>query len=330
MAEVATPPESEKRKRTRSPAYPSINLETAIARAKEFYDKEQRNAANINVAAKDWGFVEAGSSGAQTAAALIYFGLLRDQGVGEKRTVQLTQPALRILLDTRPDSKEKADLIKQAALAPKIHAKLWGKWHNDLPSDAQLRHTLLFDWEPPFNENAVDYFIREYRDTIAFAKLTESDTVSSEVEDNGHKESGKTPFTPKVGDYVQWEHNGVLGLPEARRIRELTPDGKRAYVEGQYGAVPIDELILECVPSAPLTPPDLVTKQRTQGPPKTFMQEYVVPLSDGSKAVFQWPSLLTKEDVDDLKDSLKIVERKIARAAEEGKQTTGDTTGETK
>ena len=39
------PPESDKRKRMRSPAYPYINLETAIKRAKEFYEKEQRNAA---------------------------------------------------------------------------------------------------------------------------------------------------------------------------------------------------------------------------------------------------------------------------------------------
>jgi len=47
------------------------------------------------------------------------------------------------------------------------------------------------------------------------------------------------------------------------------------------------------------------------------MQEFVVPLSDGSKAVFQWPHSLSKEDIDDLKDSLKIVERKIARSARE-------------
>ena len=83
----------------------------------------------------------------------------------------------------------------------------------------------------------------------------------------------------------------------------------------QNGAVSIDELILERTPLAPPNPPDLAAKQRIQGPPKTYMQEYVVPLSDGSRAVFQWPSSLTKEDVDDLKDSLKIVERKITRAA---------------
>ncbi len=47
------------------------------------------------------------------------------------------------------------------------------------------------------------------------------------------------------------------------------------------------------------------------------MQEFVVPLSDGSRAVFQWPSALSKEDVDDLKDSLKILERKISRSVTE-------------
>ncbi len=89
----------DKRKRTRSPAYPFINLETAISRAKQFYDKEARNAANVNVAAKHWGFVEGSSNGAQTVAALISFGLMQDEGTSEKRKVKLTHNALRILLE---------------------------------------------------------------------------------------------------------------------------------------------------------------------------------------------------------------------------------------
>jgi hypothetical protein len=44
------------------------------------------------------------------------------------------------------------------------------------------------------------------------------------------------------------------------------------------------------------------------------MQEFVVPLSDGTKAVFQWPTVLTPDDVADLQDSLKILERKILRS----------------
>src|SRR6266478_6774650 len=127
MADVATIQSPDKKKRTRSPAYPFVNLETAIVRAQEFFNKEQRNAANWNVAVKHWGFVEGSSNGASTIAALTSFGLLQDEGIGEKRKVRLTQDALRIILDKRPDSKERADLIKQAALAPKIHQQLWEK-----------------------------------------------------------------------------------------------------------------------------------------------------------------------------------------------------------
>ena len=206
MAEVAAVASSDKRTRTRSPAYPFVNLETAIARAKQFFDKEQRNAANVNVAMKHWGFKDESSSGASTVAALTSFGLLQDEGIGDKRKVRLTPNALRVLLDARPDFKERTELIKQMALAPKIHQQLWEKWGNDLPSDAQLRHTLLLDWPVPFNENAVDWFIKEYRDTIAFAKLTESDKLApadaaAVSDDAGHDEvasSSKASDPPTV------------------------------------------------------------------------------------------------------------------------------------
>ena len=306
--------ESEKRKRTRSPAYPFVNLETAITRAKEFWDKEQRNAANVNVAMTHWGFVAGSSNGAQTVAALTSFGLLQDEGIGDKRKVRLTPDALMILLDTRPDSTDRARLIKQAALAPKIHQQLWEKWGNDLPSDAQLRHTLLLDWPTPFNENAVDGFIREYRDTISFAKLSKSDTLASEVKDNGGE--SKAEYVPTVGDYVQWESQGVDQFPEgAKRIREFSPDGKYAFVEGQYSGLPVDQLKRATVPLSSLA--ELPAKPSIAPSPKIHMQEFVVPLSDGSRAVFQWPSTLSKADADDIKDSLKIVERKITRSVAE-------------
>ena len=262
-----------KRKRTRSPAYPYINLETAITRAREFYNREQRNAANINVATKHWGFVEDSSNGAQTIAALISFGLMQDEGSGDRRTVRLTQEALRILLDARPDSSERVELIKRCALAPKIHKQIWDKWGTGLPSDAQLRHTLLFDWETPFNENAVDNFIAEYRSTIAFAKIGESDIVqATEVGDKGGSED-----------------------------------------ETQNGAVSVGELLKETAPAASQAPLSATGFQGAQLHSKTHMQEFVVPLSDGTRAIFQWPASLTKEDVDDLRDSLKILERKITR-----------------
>ncbi len=304
------------RKRTRSPAYPFINLETAIARAKQFYDKEQRNAANINIASKHWGFLEGSSNGAQTVAALISFGLMQDEGTGEKRAVRLTQAALRILLDTRPDSNERAEIIRQLALSPKIHRQLWERWGTGLPSDAQLRHTLLFGWETPFNENSVDYFIAEYKSTIAFAKLTEVDITTSTEETADDANEQRSAYIPKNGDHAQSDSQGTIQLSEPKGAREISAEGKSAFLDGSYTGIPLEQLILDKAPMVTRlanTIQDGSTVQRSI----VHLQEFVVPLSDGRRAVFQWPSLLTKEDIDDLKDSLRILERKITRPTTE-------------
>lgn len=297
-----------KKLRTRSPAYPFVNLETALRRAKEFYDEQQHHAAPIKVAVKLWGYEEKSSGGLQTAAALVSFGLLSDEGTGESRKVQLTQPAMRILLNPDAAAKEKA--IKEAALAPKIHRQVWQKWGAN-PPEASMRFALLTEWEPRFNPNTVDTFIREYRDTIKFAKLSESDKLATEVKDNGDEGKSDTPYVPQIGDFVQWELNGVLQFKEPQRIRDISPDGKFAFVDGQFSGLHVEQLIREKAP-------ENVPPPRVPPPLKQGMQEFVVPLSDGSRAVFQWPTSLSKEDVADLKDSLKIVERKIDRSLSEG------------
>lgn len=308
--------EAEKRKRTRSPAFPFINLETALRRAKEFYGEQQHHAAPVKVAVKLWGYEEKSSGGLQTTAALVSFGLLSDVGMGFHRRVSLTPLAQKILLN--PDANDREQAIKQAALNPKIHRTVWQKWGPN-PPEATLRYALLAEWEPKFNPKTVDAFIHEYRDTIAFAKLTESDKVTSEVKDSGDEEGSETTFVPKVGDWVQWEHNGVLGLPEPKQIKGFSSDREWAYVDGQNGACPTRELIPESAPLNAKTLPAASLVQRQESLPKTYMQEFVVPLSDGSKAVFQWPSTLSKADADDIKDSLKIVERKITRSIAEEK-----------
>jgi hypothetical protein len=168
-----------------------------------------------------------------------------------------------------------------------------------------------------FNPKVVDDFIKDFRDTIDFAGLSDLSVVElpkEEDEGGGNGVKGKV-YMPKIGEYVQWEHNGILGLPEPKKITGFTPDGTYAHLEGQQGAVPTNELIRADAPSGAL--PEANLGQRIQSPPKTFMQEIIVTLSGGGKAVFQWPNSLSQGDVDDLKDSLKIVERKITRSARE-------------
>lgn len=313
-----TKEELEKRKRMRSPAYPYINLESAIRRAKEFYDRESRNAANIRIASKHWGYEEKSSSGLQTAAALISFGLLEDEGTGEKRKVKLTPNALRILLDTDPNSRERADAIKVCALAPKIHQELWKNWRGAHPSDLSMKNVLTFEWKPPFNENSVDGFIKEYKDTIAFAKLAESDKLPLEVtdkEDEGDEASEQQTYIPAVGDYVQWEPGGIWQFREPKRITRLSTDGRFAFVEGSNTGAPIGELKKQARPEILAPAPAGRTTANTSSP-KANMREDVFSLAEGN-VVFQWPTPLSADSIADLKDWLKILERKVSRQAPE-------------
>jgi hypothetical protein len=300
---MADQEEDDKKSRTRSPAYPFINLAAALKRAKEFYSKEQRNAASVKVAVKHWGYDEKSSGGKQTTAALINYGLFRDEGIGERRKVQLTQDALRVILDERPDSTEREQLIKKLALTPKINKELWAKWGHSLPSDGEIRHTLLVDWNPPFNDKAVDGFIRLYKDTIAFAKLGESDQAQLE---------GNAADSLKMGDFVQWELNGVLQLPEPMRIQAFTPDRKFAILEGSHTGVPVEQLLPEEAPAGAgtTTPP---VDYRPAPSQVGKMQKDIFSLKEGEVVLF-WPSPLSEDSVKDVTDWLEIVKRKFARA----------------
>ena len=298
--------------RTRSPAYPYVNLESAIQRAKVFYQKEGRNAAPLAVTSKHWGYEVKSSSCAQTAAALIAFGLMEDESKGDSRRLRLTQNALTILLETWSDAGEKADLIKRVALAPRIHQLIWGKWGAGI-SDENLRHELIVDWEPRFNENSVDRFIKEYRDTIAYANLVESDIVSSEDRSSdGGKSVERNP--PTVGDYVQWESQGIEQFREPKRVTALSIDGTHAFVDGGSTGVPVVQLIRKeatWIRSSPAPPQPPFGRSTVL--PTTTVQEDVYSLPEG-RIVIQWPSVLSPGSIQDIRGWLKLVERKIARS----------------
>jgi len=302
------------KKRQRSPAYPFINLEAAIKRAREFYEEEGRNAAPLKVAVKHWGYEEKSSGGLQTAAALMSFGLMQDEGTGDKRKMKLTSTALTILLDERPDSQAKAQAIKTAALTPKIHQQLWRRFRSGTnASDANMKHMLILELEPPFNPKTAEIVIKEYKDTIAFAKpdssamvpLAGGDSRAEEEEVLGDESQG---CTPKVGDYVQWEPKGIIQFREPKRITGLSTDGKFAFVDGNGTGLPIEELKLQEKPASDSTPPP--------SPTKYIMRQDIFSLAEGT-AMIQWPMPLSEESIQDIKDWLKLVERKISRSASE-------------
>jgi hypothetical protein len=180
--------------RTRSPAYPAFNLQTSLDRAKAVWQHEARNPAPMASLAAAWGTNLKSSTTLLTVASLTKFGLLEDVDTGKERLLKLTQTALNIILNDQEDSSERIGLLKQCALTPKIHADLWKQYNGELPSDTSLKRHLIV--EKNFNATSVDGFIKQFRDTISFAKLSHSDKITiTETEDSEKEETMKPTRT---------------------------------------------------------------------------------------------------------------------------------------
>lgn len=179
------------RRKVRSPSYPFIDLKTAIERARRLFEAAQRNAVRQDTAAAHWNYSAKSSGGKQTIAALRAFGLMEGDGM-----VKLTERALRILLDERSPSPEKDVLLRQAALSPTLHGRLWEKYKAILPAATDLKMTLIL--EEGFNENSVDEFISEYIETLDFAKLRSAESLSQKdlVSPSLERAPGRPPAEP--------------------------------------------------------------------------------------------------------------------------------------
>lgn len=194
-------------KRFRSPPYPFIPLGKAIERAKQLHPKSLHHQVNFSVLADAWGYGIKSSGLIQTAAALIQFGLLTDEGSGLKRRFQLTPDAIRIVQDTDPSSEKRRTAIQRAALAPKIHKELWDKFGNSSVSDVVLRNYLIFDRTDSdgaaFSTMSANMLIEEYKSTISLAEITSAPPTSEEDQENeDEKEASESIDSPAQ------EHSG--------------------------------------------------------------------------------------------------------------------------
>ena len=175
MTTSPTPPETSSAKKTRGPAVPTINLEKSLVLMRKIWEQEKRNAAPVPSILTHWGYKQKSSGGFVAIASLKRFALLDEQGSNEKRTLKLSSLALDLLKNESTDLIEYQRLLKTAALNPKFHRDMWSKYGTEMPSDQTIESYLVFDKH--FSELTAKQFIREYKDTIAFAKLKEGDTV---------------------------------------------------------------------------------------------------------------------------------------------------------
>lgn len=253
--------------RIRSPSYPCIDLETAIDRAGKLYNFGKLNSVFVSDILPKWGFTPVSTNGMKVVAALKSFGLIDDSGQKEKRKIQITDRAYRILKD-HANSKEREQAIKDAALDPEIYAWCWNRYGEieEMPDDGAVRSELIFDKK--FNETAVKGFLSDYKKTIEFAKLSKSDSLNGEEVDSGQPNNkGKSDQKVEVGDLVQWESSGVLQFPAPIKVRAVQEhEGQKwVFVEGSETGIPMNEVIIEQKSSLPPAPPPVLPIEVSTG-----------------------------------------------------------------
>lgn len=189
----------------RGPSYPYVGLESAIGLARKIYDYTKRGAAPVESVVTDaLGYSATSSSGQKVLAALKAFGLVEDAPGTNGKSIKLSQRSIRILLD-EPDSNERREEIKSAALSPRWYEHCWKKWGSDMPP--AMRSSLLI--EHGFVDSTVEGFLKDYRATIAFAGLTGEG--SKPKTDKSEEESA----SPENGNGIQ---SNLQGSEEGAKL----------------------------------------------------------------------------------------------------------------
>ena len=169
----------EKKSRIRSPNFPALALEKSLDLARILFDNHARHAVPLEVVAKDWGLSAKSSYIAQHIAALSAYGLITVEGSKEGRKVTVSDLAFNIFIDKRPDSQDRARLIREAALKPDIFSKLRAEYDEEPPKDHLLEYTLVKEYD--FNPKTVHEFINIFRSTIDYAKVYEYGKIEADI-----------------------------------------------------------------------------------------------------------------------------------------------------
>jgi hypothetical protein len=122
----------------RSPRYPRISLDSAIAYARRLYEEAHKSSVDPDTAARLMGF--RGKSGASAVAlgAVRQFGLVE----GLRGTLKISDLALRILQPTSREEEQEAR--HEAAFKPEIFDAVLAHFEGELPrSDEPIKAYLI-------------------------------------------------------------------------------------------------------------------------------------------------------------------------------------------
>lgn len=302
----------------RGPAYPYVDLRKAVERTQIVADKGGgRQPMTPESFYTLWGIGAKSSGARQTLAALNYYGLVDYIGRGSDRRAKLTDLARRIVFDQREGSPERASAIRQAALEPAVFRELYDRYGHITPADSVLHSFLMIErgFTKPGAEAATD----NYKSTFEFAGLGEPDKKSDEGDSQGGGD-GVERGGARVGDLIDFEAGGSLVNPEPMRVRAVSPDQAWVFVEGSETGLPMEQVIVRDRPAATPgpTPPTLPlgasgTANQDEAPPEGYRTEQFD--TDEGLIKISWPSNLSLQSVEDMKEWLALLQKRIERRA---------------
>ena len=252
----------------RSPSYPSMSLGDAVDTIAKIYRVYRTAPIDRGEAAKLLGYSSLSGPAAMVLSSLASYGLLERAGKGAARVTERAKGILYAESD-----EERREELKAAALEPPLFRALMGRFEaviNDgmLPEGAVTRYLE----KENFNPRAVRPAARAFLRTLEFLESSGvSDSHGAESSDGGKLPSTGTEAAPvtygvvRVGDYVQWEHKGVLQFKEPQRVRFVTDDGEWLAVDGSETGIPMNQVIVE-KQTSDATPPTIPLNAGTGAP----------------------------------------------------------------
>jgi hypothetical protein len=311
---------------SRGPAYPFINLERAIEKASIIADKgAARQKMPPETFYKIWGMGAKSSGSRQTMAALNYYDLVEYVGRGTDRKVQLTELALRIVLDKQPGSSARKEAIQKAALEPQIFRELHDRYAPFLPDDVVIETYLKI--ERAFNDEGARVTIKHFRDTMEYAGLDQPTNKPDEKDSNATQDDVGFGAV-RVGDLIDWEAGGVIGNSEPLRVIGLSDDLAWVFVNESKSGLPMEQVIVRergaptVAPISPLAPapanPFSVDRRPPEEAPQAegFRSEKFD--ADEGVITISWPSNLSTQSVEDMQAWVELLMKRIDRRAKAG------------
>lgn len=298
----------------RSPSYPNASLPDAVSQVAKIEQVYRQSQVDREVAAKLIGYSGLSGPASKALAALASYGLVERAGKGELR---VTNRAKAILY---PDNlEERRQNLVAAAFEPKLFQELFARFPDMIPPEDGI---ITYLHRQGFIQSAIRPAMKAYRDTLLFLQQEganeshgnkQSSGANSVVQEGGNNAAlGKA----RVGDLVEVEIAGALVTAEPVRVRAVSENQQWVFVEGSETGIEMDNVTVVERPEA--APPSLpldsgaFTPQRNEAA-KGYRSEVFD--TDEGEIRITWPSNLSLQSVEDMKDWLELFKRRIARRA---------------